>query len=911
MVWRYAESGFPLITYVTNTIGYFVSFGIILVVPIDIATVIFDRRSIFIGTDQQYNDNIVALQGWYSFFFSTIIVLGFVLVFEEYFNTDGYFTVGSKLWSSFKRMFFDTILMVGVGAIILYILIQQKIVPGDSTALQLTAVIVTNTVYETFLMFLLGYGLVEFPRTIWRHSDLDLKLKEVRTKAASDFKDIGDAYYNISKQVANSFKTNLAIGDTGTMEIRQAIEIILGECPEEFRSSYNGEAAVDKKTGKVTIDTLGKLRTELKFYKTQYRMAQAKVEGSKLAAYELEDIINARDRNTTGNREPVYDGIKAINWSLTGKPSSEYEYDWQITRRPILLKVVAVCFSCLSIFSFIGVMCSMNFIPPKYSVYNNAVESKSATQGGIVIFILFTLGYVVYVTMWSLFQLKFAGLMDLVPGRTTPDSLSFNVRMVSKLAAPLVFFYLGWIFENGLADTSSARQFNLGGIRMPSAFSHFYQLQDVKIIKQTFGTLFPLILLGFTFLSITNLYNWICVKLGLTNWQFGNVMITEEQMREGDRQLQKSKKKSINDARRQRFRSRLLRMVHLDLHDDHEEDGLDHSQEGEPSGFWASICGKKQGAKSVPAKSPQKDPEVPELETPNGCCGIVAVKGGKILTSWTDYFVEVRAPGFVHFFLNRADADTDKPAPDFKEPIDLMHILDFKVMANNQLVLHLRDKTITLRFSTDGDNEVWKRKLVEWKDFNKDHGLEYMKRNSLATRDALDNIRFSLDDLSDEEPHAHKERKSLVKQDAVSSASISNSSSSNAISSPNRPSDADIGEAKPNKLEGYVELKGHTTFGREDWHRVHLRVDEKSRKLNVCKTADPNNKPDASYSLPSLSDVEYYTHNGKTDYKRFGLTDPVSGKPSKFRVQSDLDGKKWVEGLEAWKDWCLMNYNST
>ena len=194
MVWRYAETGFPILTYATNTIGYFVSFGIILVVPIDIATVIFDRRSVFTGSDPYYDSNIESLNGWYRTFFATIIVFSFLLVFEEYFNTDGYFTIRSKLWSSFKRMFFDTFLMVLVAAIILYILIDQNIVPSDSTALQLTAVIVTNTVYETFLMFLLGYGLVEFPRTIWRHSDLDFKLKEVRTKAASDFKDIGDAY---------------------------------------------------------------------------------------------------------------------------------------------------------------------------------------------------------------------------------------------------------------------------------------------------------------------------------------------------------------------------------------------------------------------------------------------------------------------------------------------------------------------------------------------------------------------------------------------------------------------------------------------------------------------------------------------------------------------------------------------
>lgn len=38
---------------------------------------------------------------------------------------------------------------------------------------------------------------------------------------------------------------------------------------------------------------------------------------------------------------------------------------------------------------------------------------------------------------------RFGGMMELVPFKTTPESLSFNVRMCARLAAPLAFFYLG------------------------------------------------------------------------------------------------------------------------------------------------------------------------------------------------------------------------------------------------------------------------------------------------------------------------------------------------------------------------------------------------------------------------------------------------------------------------------------
>jgi hypothetical protein len=72
------------------------------------------------------------------------------------------------------------------------------------------------------------------------------------------------------------------------------------------------------------------------------------------------------------------------------------------------------------------------------------------------LFILFSLGYATYVSFWALFQIRLAGFMELVPFKTTPESLSFNVRMVARLSAPLAFFYLGWIAENGLDDGSWA-----------------------------------------------------------------------------------------------------------------------------------------------------------------------------------------------------------------------------------------------------------------------------------------------------------------------------------------------------------------------------------------------------------------------------------------------------------------------
>ncbi len=87
------------------------------------------------------------------------------------------------------------------------ILLGQHVVSANTDALKLAAIIVTNTVYEAFLMFLLGYSLYEFPRTIWAQSNLEGYLLQTQMKAASQFKDISEAQLSVSLAVSDVLKT--------------------------------------------------------------------------------------------------------------------------------------------------------------------------------------------------------------------------------------------------------------------------------------------------------------------------------------------------------------------------------------------------------------------------------------------------------------------------------------------------------------------------------------------------------------------------------------------------------------------------------------------------------------------------------------------------------------------------------
>lgn len=87
IVFYYAEPGFPWHTYITITIGYFISYAILFLVPVDIASCVIYRRDADVDS---YENVSSVLYTVYNTLFTTVLIMGsFVLTYEEYYNTDG------------------------------------------------------------------------------------------------------------------------------------------------------------------------------------------------------------------------------------------------------------------------------------------------------------------------------------------------------------------------------------------------------------------------------------------------------------------------------------------------------------------------------------------------------------------------------------------------------------------------------------------------------------------------------------------------------------------------------------------------------------------------------------------------------------------------------------------------------
>jgi hypothetical protein len=770
----YAEPGFPWYTYISCVLGYYAAFAIMLIVPIDIATVVNDRRSTNALNDPSYNYDRSTLTTIYNIFFTMVLILGsLILSFGEYYDTDGYFTVCGRLGSAAKRMLVDIIVPLIVGVIVLGVLIGQNVVTSNATALKLAAVIVTNTLYEFFLVLLLGYALVEYPRSLWSQSDLQDHLLKVQMKAASEFKAISENQLSVSLVVADVLKTRSALAGYADASLLDAMDIMIKECPPEFRSDRLGKPATNK-SGQVTIDTLATLRTKLNIAKDLYKMAQQKVQETMDEAYALEDIVQAK--NTPG--------ATTIRWTLLDADSTEAEYNWLIRYRPMLLKLASIICAILSILSLLGVICSMHGVSNNVSVYFLAVHANTSSVPGITLFILLTFGYTVYIAAWAIFQIRLGAASELIAGRTTPEALSFNVRMVARLAAPLAFFYLGWISENGLRTGSwvynqgPTHVYEIGNVTvtntttgittvltgqnitadeaifMPSAFSNFYQLQSIGVVNEVFGVAFPSILFGVMALFALKIFNRLLVCMRLSQYQFGAEIVTEEQLREGRRQLSRHRKGAERRARRGRLQSFITNLTKTNT----DSLSLAANSNHQP-GLLARLL-MALGLISVDPLSSQSanagNNNRVTVKEPSPLFGSLEKKGAGyalgVGASYREAYGEIRSPGFLHIYRDKRTADVSRAMggdPSYSNDpavtiVDLRLVREFVSPAetasasgrgtaaasssNNSRELELvsdSGESTKLRFRTAEEQARWRQGLSEWKDFNVDYGMIY------------------------------------------------------------------------------------------------------------------------------------------------------------------------------------------
>lgn len=886
--------------YPTIFLAYFCSLAIVLIVPLDVSLTVISRRSI--ENESDFEEKSSLLVKMYVTFF-LITQFGYNgLTFQERYNKSGYFSIKSKIVDCLRHFAVMGVAGLVAGVIFFTILVSTKVVPFSLDAVILTIVLLSNTGGLAVIMILLGYGLVSFPQMLWMKGDLRRQLSQAQQQAASRYKALSEISLNMSMLCSTILKTDaeLTSNPPDDPAVAAAIKLIVKERPAEFKATTAGPIAADK-DGKITIDSLAKLRSSLFYLSSSYEMAQGKVDEAKLKAYYYEDLLESVARG---------DGVKVVKWSF-GPESTERGFNFHVFVLPIMYRVAALSCACLSIFSFLGVVGTMKGVGPSVSVYATAVHDDNASATGICLFVIFTLLYPAYVTMWSIFQMKIARVMELLPGRrTTAPSLSVNSRAVIRLSTPLVFFYLGWLFENGIiggdwlngAAGGTAGDDDTGINRIMLSYTQFYQVQVIPIMGGSFNSLFPIIMFSVSGLVLLNLFNRALVFLKLENYQFGIEILSEEQLREGQRQLTRHKRTMERAYQRKALRQHI--------------DGKIQS----PStlrkfsnifGFTATEVRHKEFANDADDES-KKDIESGSFSRgstlPSALEGWADKKGQKkfgVSGGWQPRYFCVVKPGRLVYFKD----STMQGEPNGE--IDLRVVMSFTVTAKDdgdkddfdskfKLELDLADRVFKMRFPNVEEATKWRAGLMAWKENGIAHSDGDDDEKSADGGVQLCNVSAS-DETSSNEDETVALTRDINNSSSPGPAKFSESSphQKEPINFPLEISD------KPSALEGWLEKKQQSKFGKmAQWQKRFFRVDEDSGSLIYFKTTSPHESASGSIDLRMIVEVAAPEKDGKVDAARFNID--LGDKVYKLRAPSTSEGERWIVLLNLWRDYIIL-----
>jgi hypothetical protein len=110
---------------------------------------------------------------------------------------------------------------------------------------------------------------------------------------------------------------------------------------------------------------------------------------------------------------------------------------------------------------------------------------------------------------------------------------------------------------------------------------------------------------------------------------------------------------------------------------------------------------------------------------------------------------------------------------------------------------------------------------------------------------------------------------------------------------------------KPVPLQGWLEKKSPSKMTGNSWQRRYCRVDESTHQLMYYKSETSLDAPQGSIDLKLVMDVVPYEKDGKKDMTRFNVDS--GDKEYKMRAISTTEGARWIDGLNEWRDYFLMN----
>ncbi|KAF3970788.1 hypothetical protein CMV_005539 [Castanea mollissima] len=467
--------------YVLFTVGYtwFCSLSIIVLVPADIWATMHNSQ----------NGGISFFWSWS--YWSTFLLTWAVVPLIQGFEDAGDFTVKERLKTSLHANFIFYIVVgsIGLFGLILLILMRKQ---RDSGVLGL-AMGCSNTFGLVTGAFLLGFGLSEIPKSIWKNADWTTRQKVLSHKIAKKAVKLDDAHQELSNAIVVAQATSNQMSKRDPL--RPYMDVIDNMLTKMFKEDpafkpqggQLGENDMDYDTDEKSMATL---RRHLRQAREEYYRFKSEYMSYVMEALELEDTVkNYERRSSTG-----WKYVSSLKPARTGKIGSlidTAEFLWRCILRKQLEKLLAIILGIMSAAILLAeaTLLSSRVDLSLFSILVNSVKNQEVL---VQVFAFVPLMYMCICTYYSLFKVGMFMFYSLTPRQTSSVNLLMICSMVARYAPPISYNYL-----------------NLISLRDDTIFEKRMGTIDkaVPFFGDEFNRIYPLIMVIYTLLVASNFFD--------------------------------------------------------------------------------------------------------------------------------------------------------------------------------------------------------------------------------------------------------------------------------------------------------------------------------------------------------------------------------------------------------------------
>ncbi|XP_035999688.1 G-protein coupled receptor-associated protein LMBRD2B isoform X1 [Fundulus heteroclitus] len=513
-------------------LSWYLCFLIVFILPLDVSTTIynqcihdFSNRTSSASQSEQalfqpasaanfclkswsYIPDGVLPVFWRVVYWTSQFLTWLLLPFMQSYARSGAFSILGKVKTALiqNAIYYGTYLLIFV-VLLIYAAVHLHL-KLSWTGLQTIGIAAANTWGLFLLVLLLGYGLVEIPRSYWLSSSNDFllakayfKVAKLATEKAAAEETLADVMEEVS-DIDRSVRFNHGL--------RKCVDTILTKCPTRYQEEMGRNVEHSGREDGAVPTKRGLIKLHEKVISAVQRHSQAQVQWSLLLdeALHLEDVAKSQSsalRVITSSPTSNH-----LGWFRRFIYTPTVEWYWECVFRKTFCRLLAVLLSLLSV-AVVWSECTFFSTRPVLSLF--AIFIQKAEQNVFIEMVCFVSILFMCVCVYStVFRIRVFNYYHLIPHHQTDAySLQFSGMLFCRLTPPLCLNFLGLIHMDSAFSHQDKIQTSytsiMGSMRLlPVISDGFYIYYPMLVLLLCIATIYKL---GSRCLNLLGFYQYI------------------------------------------------------------------------------------------------------------------------------------------------------------------------------------------------------------------------------------------------------------------------------------------------------------------------------------------------------------------------------------------------------------------